>query len=240
MSFVRKYLPDTITLMNLLCGGIGVVFALQSRLDDAFYCMLAAAAFDFLDGAAARLLGSYSELGKELDSLSDVVSFGLLPSLMFYALMRSLVFGQEWLCFTPLVICLMSAFRLAKFNTDERQKDTFLGLPTPACALLCASLCCYVCYTPGGFLSVAASGRAFIPVLSLVLSVLLVSDIPFFSLKMHKVEERSLKFKRIALLVLVVLATVFCALLSCHWSLAVVIVLAGYILKNLVYALFKI
>lgn len=240
MSFVRKYLPDIITLMNLLCGAIGVVFALQSGLDKAFYCMLAAAVFDFLDGAVARLLGSFSALGRELDSLSDVVSFGLLPSLMLFSLMRSVTFYNGWLSLIPLLICLMSAFRLAKFNIDDRQKDTFLGLPTPACALFCASLCCYVCYTPAGFLSVVVAGKAFIPVLSLVLSFLLISDIPFFSLKLHKGDDRALQFKRLALLALGVVAIVVCVAFSLHWSLAVVIVLAGYILKNIVYALFKI
>lgn len=240
MSFVRKYLPDIITLMNLLCGAIGVVFVLQSGLDKAFYCMLAAAVFDFLDGAVARLLGSYSDLGRELDSLSDVVSFGLLPSLMLFSLMRSVTFEGGWLSFVPLLICLMSAFRLAKFNIDDRQKDTFLGLPTPACALFCASLCCYVCYTPTGFLAVAVAGRAFVPVLSVILSLLLISDIPFFSFKIHKGDARSLQFKRLALFVLGMIAVIFCVVFSLHWSLSVVVVLAGYILKNLVYALFKI
>ena len=79
---LRKYIPDCITSMNLVCGLIGVIFAFGSCLDLAFYCMLAAAVFDFLDGFAARQLNAYSDFGKELDSLCDLVSFGVLPSLM--------------------------------------------------------------------------------------------------------------------------------------------------------------
>ena len=88
---LKKYIPDTLTAMNIVCGLVGVVFVLHHRLDLAFYCMLAAAVFDFLDGTAARLLQAYSDLGKELDSLCDLISFGFLPSLMLCELMQKSV-----------------------------------------------------------------------------------------------------------------------------------------------------
>ena len=132
---LRKYIPDLITSMNLVCGLLGVVFTLKSRLDIAFACMLAAAVFDFLDGLAARALDAYSDLGKELDSLCDLVSFGVLPALMLCFLMQTYRFDGSWICWLPLLLAVFSALRLAKFNVDPRQTDGFLGLPTPAAAL---------------------------------------------------------------------------------------------------------
>ena len=139
--------------MNLACGIIGVVFAFKGRVDLAFILMLAASVADFLDGTAARLLDSYSDMGKELDSLSDLVSFGVLPSVMLYNLQHTCMFGESWICWIPLIITLASGIRLAKFNVDTRQTDSFLGLPTPACALLCGSLCYYVAADPACFLA---------------------------------------------------------------------------------------
>ena len=81
---IKKYIPNAITSMNLVCGIIGVIFAFKARFDLAFYMMIAAAVFDFMDGLAARALGAYSDMGKELDSLCDMVSFGVLPSVMLY------------------------------------------------------------------------------------------------------------------------------------------------------------
>ena len=140
MSLV-KHIPNTITTLNLLCGVVGVVFAFQGRPDWAFYMMLAASIFDFCDGASARLLNAYSPMGKELDSLCDVVSFGVLPSILLYANVHTFVWQPyAWLPFVPLIVAAGSALRLAKFNVDERQHESFLGLATPVSALLCGSL----------------------------------------------------------------------------------------------------
>ncbi len=238
---VKKHIPNAITSMNLLCGLIGVMFAFKGRLDIAFYCMMAAAVFDFLDGFVARLLKAVSPMGVELDSLSDLVSFGVLPSIMLYSLMKSCIFGGEsWICWIPLVIALFSALRLAKFNVDERQKDSFLGLPTPACGLLAASLCYYVSYEPASFLATWVAGPVFIPVLSVMLSVLLVSEIPMFSMKMHKDDDRILKNKRLYMLLLIVAAIVVCVIFGYNWSFVVMTALACYIVKNILYAIAKI
>ena len=132
---IAKHIPNTITSMNLLCGALGVIFTFQGALDIAFYLMLAAAVCDFLDGFSARLLKAYSAIGKELDSLADLVTFGLLPSLMLH---RRMIEGgiTGFTAYIPLIICIFSALRLAKFNVDDRQSENFLGLATPSCALL--------------------------------------------------------------------------------------------------------
>ena len=187
MNIVR-HIPNSITSMNLLCGVLGVIFTFQGALDIAFYLMMAAAACDFLDGFAARMLKAYSPMGKELDSLADLISFGLLPSLMLY---RRLVEGgmTGFLTYIPLIICIFSALRLAKYNIDDRQNENFLGLPTPACAMWCGSL---IYAADHGVMSMAGllHDRYLILIGSVVLAFLLVSEIPMFSLKV-----KSLKWK---------------------------------------------
>jgi len=237
---IKKYIPDLLTAMNLVCGLVGVVFALNARLDLAFYCMLAAAVFDFLDGFAARLLGAYSDLGKELDSLCDLVSFGFLPALMLCELMQTYRFEAGWLDWTPLILTVFSAFRLAKFNVDERQSSGFLGLPTPAAGLLAGALCCYCCFSPLVFVSTWVSGPVFIPVLTLCLCVLLVCELPMFSFKMHRDDARVLWIKRLTLVVFFAGALAFCLIAGHHWTFAVVLGLLFYVFNNLIYALFKI
>ncbi len=237
---MKKYIPDCITSMNLACGIIGVVFAFKGRVDIAFILMLAASLADFLDGFAARLIGAYSDMGKELDSLSDMVSFGVLPSVMLYNVSKACMFGESWICWTPLLITVASGLRLAKFNVDSRQTDSFLGLPTPAAALLVGSLCHFVASDPSTFLATWCAGPVFVPVLSIGLSALLLSEIPMFSLKFHKDDAQVLKNKRMAFAFLVLAAILVVVLCGLKWSLIVLLSLAGYILKNLVYAILKI
>lgn len=237
---VKKYIPDFITSMNVVCGIIGVVSAFKGHFEYAFYLMLAAAVFDFLDGFSARLLGAYSDMGKELDSLCDLVSFGVLPSVMLYKLMCTQMFGESIFCWIPLVLTVFSALRLAKFNVDKRQSDSFLGLPVPASALLCGSLCYYVCHDPACFLSTWSSGPVFIPILSIVLSLLMVSEIPMFSLKFHRSDPQVLKIKRLTFAAVAAVSVLVCLLCSLNWSMALLLTLACYILKNIVYAIVKI
>ena len=237
---IKKYIPDFITSMNLLCGVIGVVFAFKGRFDLAFYLMLAGAVCDFCDGLVARLLGAYSDLGKELDSLADLVSFGVLPSVMLYSLMKTFMFGENFFCWIPLLIAVFSGLRLAKFNVDTRQHTSFLGLPTPACAMLCASLAYFVCSEPGCFLATWVAGPVFIPLLSLVLCALLVCEIPMFSFKFSKDDSRSLKSKRIWFVALIAVVALCCLLCKLNWSLTVLLAIVIYILKNIVYRIARI
>ena len=214
--------------MNLLCGALGVIFTFQGALHIAFYLMLAAAVFDFLDGFAARLLKAYSPMGKELDSLADLVSFGLLPSLMLH---RRLVEGgmTGFVTYIPLIICIFSALRLAKFNVDDRQSENFLGLPTPACAMWCGSL---VFAADHGVMSMAnlLHDTYLIPIASVILALLLVSDIPMFSFKIKKGSP----YNRIRICFVAMIAFFAAAtfILKINWSYIVLITFTAYIMLN--------
>ena len=121
---IVKHIPNTITSMNLFCRLMGVIFTFKGDFQTAFILMLAAAACDFCDGFAARMLNAYSDMGKELDSLADMVSFGALPALMLHRMM--IYTGEDGiLSYVPLLIGVFSALRLAKFNIDTRQSESF-------------------------------------------------------------------------------------------------------------------
>ena len=130
-------IPNLLTLSNLFCGAMAVVAALEGNLILTFWLVMLSALCDFLDGFAARLLNQYSALGVQLDSLADMVSFGLVPSVVVFSICRTLGLGAEWVAlgYLPFIIVLFSALRLARFNIDDSQHEEFLGLPTPACAL---------------------------------------------------------------------------------------------------------
>lgn len=235
----KHHIPNAITSMNLLCGVLGVIATLEGRLEWAFYLMLAGAVFDFCDGLAARALKVVSSTGKELDSLSDVVTFGVLPSVMLYELMRVCTFSNSIWCYVPLLIAVFSALRLAKFNLDERQHSSFLGLPTPASAMICGSLCYFIAHDMQTFLATWASGFVFIPLLALVLCVLLVSEVPMFSMKFSREDDSLVKRKRILFAVNVLLVVAIVVSLHLNWSLIILLVFLVYILMNLGLALFR-
>lgn len=142
MNKIKKNIPNCITLLNILAGSLAIVSASYSTtalwglrgFQWAFIFMGIAAVADFLDGMTARLINAYSEVGKELDSLCDVVSFGVAPSMTLFFLLRD--FGNDnWLCWTTFLIPICAALRLARFNVDTRQTTTFIGLPVPANAI---------------------------------------------------------------------------------------------------------
>ena len=237
---LKKHIPNLITSLNIACGIVGVVFAFRLRSDVAFALMLAAGVFDFLDGFAARTLGAYSPVGRELDSLCDVVSFGVLPSIMLHNASLTCMMSESWVCWTPLLIAVFSALRLAKFNLDERQTMSFIGLPTPACAMICGSLCCYAAFEPESFLCAWIAGPVFVPVLSAVLCALLVCPLPMFSLKFSRQDSSTLVRKRVFLAVNCLLCLAIVLIAGQHISLAVLLSMTVYVAMNLVFALFKI
>ena len=230
-----KHIPNTITSMNLLCGVLGVIFTFRGALDIAFYLMLAAAVCDFLDGFAARMLNAYSAMGKELDSLADLISFGLLPSLMFY---RRLIEGgmTGFVTYIPLIICVFSALRLAKFNVDDRQSENFLGLATPACAMWCGSL---IYAADHGVMSFAGllHDQYLIPVASVVLALLLVSEIPMFSFKFKK--DSAYNRIRIYFLAIVAAIAIAAFIMKINWAYIVHLTFTVYIMLNILMALFS-
>ena len=232
---ITKHIPNTITSMNLLCGALGVIFAFKGSLDMAFYMMLAGAVCDFCDGLSARALKAYSPMGKELDSLADLITFGLLPSIMLH---RRLIEGGVtgfWAYF-PLIIVVFSALRLAKFNVDERQGENFLGLPTPACAMWCGSL---IYAADHGVMSMAnlLHDTNLIIISSVVLALLLVSEVPMFSFKFHKDSEYNrLRYCFIGIVALFAVATL---ILKINWSYIILLTFTIYIIFNLIRALFS-
>lgn len=132
---MKKHIPNFITLLNQMSGIVACIMAYNESYDYALLFVIIGAAFDFCDGAAARLLKVSSPMGKELDSLADMISFGLVPGMVAYKLLAPLAEIWEYLPYFGFVITLFSALRLAKFNIDERQTSSFIGLATPANAL---------------------------------------------------------------------------------------------------------
>lgn len=134
---MRKNIPNFLTCVNLAIGCVGIYYTLTNQTPEAFYFVVAAGLFDFLDGFAARILKVQSEIGKQLDSLSDLVSFGLLPSFFMMQQLKEVSSSYFWIA---IIIAVFSAIRLAKFNLDDSQSDSFQGLPTPANAIMLTSL----------------------------------------------------------------------------------------------------
>ena len=226
-----KHIPNTITSMNLLSGIMGVIFTLEGRLEWALPLMILAAVFDFCDGLAARLLNAYSPIGKELDSLADLVSFGVLPAVMLYKVQPE--GAPVLLRYLPLFVGVMSALRLAKFNVDERQTLDFIGLPTPSCAMVCGSLA-YFLHLGGGVPD--GAGPWLVAGISLVLGLLLVSEIPMFGMKIKK-GHKLLDGKRTAFLILAATCILTVLVLHKNWSLAILGVFSIYIIENLIITL---
>jgi CDP-diacylglycerol--serine O-phosphatidyltransferase len=177
---VKAQLPNFITLLNLLSGVVGILWVLEGQLLYGAYFVILSAGFDFLDGFAARLLKVQSDLGKELDSLADVVSFGVLPGILLYSLTKAQTDSQV-LPYLTLIIPMLSAYRLAKFNLDTRQSDRFIGLPTPANALLLSTLPHLVAHWPE--LAPWVTSPIALIVIAWATSILLVSELPLIALK---------------------------------------------------------
>ena len=238
MNRIIKQIPNTITSMNLLCGALGVIAAFKGWMDTAFYLMLAGAVCDFCDGLAARALKAYSPMGKELDSLADLITFGFLPSIMLYRCM-DFYHPREWFCYIPLIIVVFSALRLAKFNVDERQSENFIGLATPACALICGSFAYISQFDINNIVGVFTESTWLIPACSVVLSLLLVSEIPMFSMKFKKDAPSNLKWTRYTFIAVAIVSLAVTLIIGQHFSHAILFIFITYILMNIVGACFK-
>lgn len=159
---------------------VGIYLANAESLEWAAYCIFIAAVFDFLDGFAARLLRVSSEIGKQLDSLADLVTFGVLPAFILFQLIQTQT-SSEYLPFAAFMIGIFSAIRLAKFNIDERQSDRFIGVPTPANALLIATLP-FLIQRFGASVSFLENPYVLV-LLAVIMSLLLVAELPLIALK---------------------------------------------------------
>jgi len=221
---IKKHVPNLITSLNLLSGSIAVIFAVQGNLVLAAIFVAAGIFFDFFDGLAARALNVKSEVGLQLDSLADVVTSGVVPGIVMYQLLvnalpssgsgkthwnaSELDLNLQPFALIGLLIIMASAYRLAKFNVDDRQTDSFIGLPTPANALLILSLPLILTYESVPFINELLLNEWFLVGLTILSCILLNAELPLFALKFSQwgFKENKLRyFFIVSCLVLVIL-----------------------------------
>lgn len=205
---ITRHIPNFLTCCNLLTGCIGVVFVVNGNIEAAAYFVWISCVFDFFDGFAARILKVSSPIGKELDSLADMVSFGLLPAMVIYRMMVDSD-TPEYLPYVAFSIAIFSALRLAIFNIDETQSDSFKGLPTPANALFVTALPLLT-----GNIAIALYEPWILCTIVVISSYLLVSGIPLFALKFKNFswKDNKIRFTFLALSVLLLAVLKFAAI----------------------------
>ena len=226
-----KNLPNAVTCCNLLAGAAAVMMASEGQFRYAFLLIIAGAVFDFFDGLTARALKVQSPIGKELDSLADCITFGLAPSVMLMQTIRLQTeasnYAWGWWSAVALLMAAFSALRLAKFNTDERQTSSFIGLATPANALFWASLIAAFPSLP----SLAQWIPCAMIVLMLLSCWLLVAELPFFSLKFKSLCWADNKVRYIFLIGAILLIAL-AALWGHIWAAGAVVII-WYVVANL-------
>ena len=194
---IKKHIPNALTCGNLLSGCIGIVYAFNSELKMVAFFVLISGVLDFFDGFAARLLNVKSEIGKELDSLADVVSFGFLPGVLIFQMSQNLQFGN-W-SYIGFLITIFSALRLAKFNIDTRQTQDFIGLNTPTNTFFIISLPWLIEDYP------VINNEYLFLAITLITSYLLISELKLFSLKFNGLAWEPNKYKFILIIISIVL-----------------------------------
>lgn len=215
---LKQHIPNSLTAGNLFLGCLSIISALDGRLQEAAWFIGFAAILDFFDGFVARLLNAHGELGKQLDSLADVVSFGVAPGMIFYKISEEyLFFGPNFPQFVPLIVALsylpflipvFSAIRLAKFNIDTRQSQSFIGVPTPANALFICSLPFVITSGPAWAASIVVS-KYFLLIFPPLSAWLLLAELPLFALKFKNFSFQDNKVRYLFLLGCVALLGLF-------------------------------
>ncbi len=207
---MRKNIPNIITLLNLFCGCCALVGIFNGWALWVFVCLLLAGLADFADGLVARMLKVHSPLGKELDSLADMVSFGVVPGFMYFSLLGGLDINYTsnfWLPYLGFLVTLFSCYRLAKFNLDERQTDDFIGLATPSSTMFTTGLYLIHHNNTLGLGDWVSHPYFLIPTI-LILSYLLISELRMFSFKFKSFRWQGNAF-RYALIVAAILQMIF-------------------------------
>ena len=209
---MRKLIPNLLTISNLICGCIALYFTFHNNLVFAAYLIGLSALFDFMDGAVARLLNVSGPMGRELDSLADMVSFGVVPgSVVFHLLEASTMSSYS---FIALIIPVLSAYRLAKFNIDERQTDGFIGLNTPANTLFFISFPLISHFQPDHFLNSWIAIPELLILLTVIMSIAMVSEIPLFAFKFKNLSfsDNKLRFLFIGMAIVLLVLFQFAAI----------------------------
>ena len=249
---IKRNIPHLFTLLNLLSGLIAILMVMSDKLIEAAFFVFLGIFFDFFDGFFARMFNIEGEFGKQLDSLADMITSGVVPGLIMYQLLlystQEQWFGQlscdigNWqsyketnlffLPFIGLIIPLASAFRLANFNIDERQSDSFIGLPTPAFALFVVSLPLILNYSDNQFFIDLIRNNYILVGITLIGSYLLNADLPLFSLKFKNYSWGDNKIKYLFLISALVLLFVF-------KTVAIPLVIILYVLISLIENIIK-
>ena len=218
---IKKHIPNTITLLNAFCGGVAVVFILAGKYDIAAIFFALGVTFDFLDGFLARLLDVKSELGLQLDSLADMVTSGVVPSLVMFQLFRKSLgswddnfiyngmANTDFLPFFAFLILMASVYRLAKFNLDENQTSSFIGLPTPANTLFIFSLPLILLYNDIAWVTDLLTNKYVLIFITLLSSYMLNSSIRLFGLKFSDFSWKSNQIRYVFILSSIVLLILF-------------------------------
>ncbi len=229
---MKQHIPNTLTALNLVFGCFSIIAALQGSLTEASLWIGGAAVLDFFDGFAARFLKVSSEIGKQLDSLADVVSFGVAPGMIFYMLAGK-CFGEGFCInmYLPFLIPAFSAVRLAKFNIDTRQSDSFIGVPTPANAMFIASIP-FILQHDTWNVAWIFEHRYFLVLFPILSAYLLVAELPLLALKF-----KSFKWKGNEFRFLLIIFSVASVLIFQYLGVAIAIVL--YILLSIVQQLLQ-
>lgn len=224
-----KHIPNTITALNLVCGCLSIIAALQGELTQASLFIGAAVVLDFFDGFTARALKVSSDIGKQLDSLADVVSFGVAPGMIFFTLAGQ-CFSPSGFCinrYIPFLIPVFSAVRLANFNIDTRQSDSFIGVPTPANAIFIASIPFILQHDTYG-LSGLFQHPYFLTLFPFISAYMLVAELPLLALKFKNFAWKGNEFRFI-----LIISSVLCGVLFHYLGIAIAILL--YILISIIY-----
>ena len=220
-----KHIPNLFTLGNLFCGLLAILFAIGGHLNIAGGFVLLGAFLDFFDGMLARLLHVSGELGKQLDSLADLITFGVAPAFIVFQLFflieglnffnpladwpNRYAYSYNYWAYTAFLIPLFSALRLAKFNIDTRQSDGFIGLPTPVNALFFISIPLMMHFQPTAWMSAFFGQTTILAILCLIMSCLLVAEIPLLSMKFKSLSWQENKMRYTLLMISVLLLCVF-------------------------------
>jgi len=221
---MSKHIPNLLTISNLICGCTALYLSFQGELVFTAYLIGLATIFDFMDGAAARLLNISNPIGKQLDSLSDMVSFGLVPGSVVFHLLEESTLSQ--FSFIALLIPVFSAFRLAKFNIDENQNENFIGLPTPANCLVFVSIPLITTFNSESTIAYLFEIPEILLIITILMSLALVSKINMFSLKFKNLKFQDNKFKFL-------LITISIILLTCLEFLAIPIIILLYLIISI-------
>ncbi|HET8855060.1 MAG TPA: CDP-alcohol phosphatidyltransferase family protein [Salinimicrobium sp.] len=244
---LKLHIPNIITLLNLLSGSIAVIFAVQGNLVMAGFFVALGIFFDFFDGLAARMLNVKSELGLQLDSLADMITSGLVPGIVMFQLFvmglpsqatlaeRMWSTGEDFFAWNfpavallGLLVTLGSGYRLAKFNIDDRQTDSFIGLPTPANALLILSLPLILIFDPDSWFAGIILNPWFLGGLSILSFLMLNAEIPLFALKFRNWSFKENRLRYFFILLCVILLVIF------HFA-AVPLIILSYVILSVLF-----